>query len=136
MLTSTSFRTNQVDKNVSDTSSYLDLSPLYGRDRERQEAVRTMSDGLLKPDTFAEDRLLNQPPGVCIYIIMYNRFHNYVARQLKEINENAKFTVTENPPPGWVTPENMKEKTSDTKKAWKEYIEAKVDEELFQTARL
>ena len=81
------FRTNYSDKNISDTSSYLDLSPLYGRDEKRQKAVRTMKDGLLKPDTFAEDRLLSQPPGVSIYIIMYNRFHNYAARQLKEINE-------------------------------------------------
>ena len=61
-----------------------------------------MKDGLLKPDTFAEDRLLNQPPGVCIYIIMYNRFHNYVAKQLKEINENGKFTMTETRPEGWL----------------------------------
>ena len=30
--------------------------------------------GLLKPDTFAEDRLLRQPPGVCIMLVMYNRY--------------------------------------------------------------
>lgn len=85
------FRTNMTDKNISDTSSYLDLSPLYGRSREIQESVRAMSRGLLKPDSFAEERLLNQPSGVNIYLIMYNRFHNYVAKQLLEINENGRF---------------------------------------------
>ena len=49
--------------------------------------------GLLKPDTFAEDRLLRQPPGVCIYLVMYNRYHNYVATQLRRINENGRFSV-------------------------------------------
>ncbi|KAL9028738.1 MAG: hypothetical protein Q9180_007121, partial [Flavoplaca navasiana] len=49
--------------------------------------------GLLKPDTFAEDRLLRQPPGVCILLVMYNRYHNYAATQLKRINENGKFSV-------------------------------------------
>ena len=49
--------------------------------------------GLLKPDTFAEDRLLRQPPGVCIMLVMYNRYHNYAARQLHRINENGRFSV-------------------------------------------
>ena len=49
--------------------------------------------GLLKPDTFAEDRLLRQPPGVCIMLVMYNRYHNYVATQLRRINENGRFSV-------------------------------------------
>lgn len=49
--------------------------------------------GLLKPDTFAEDRLLRQPPGVCIMLVMYNRYHNYAARQLRRINENGRFSV-------------------------------------------
>lgn len=51
--------------------------------------------GLLKPDTFAEDRLLRQPPGVCIMLVMYNRYHNYVATQLRRINENGRFSVPE-----------------------------------------
>ncbi|KAF6236437.1 hypothetical protein HO173_005218 [Letharia columbiana] len=49
--------------------------------------------GLLKPDTFAEDRLLRQPPGVCIMLVMYNRYHDYAARQLRRINENGGFSV-------------------------------------------
>ncbi|KAK2051536.1 linoleate diol synthase [Colletotrichum caudatum] len=91
------FRTNNDDKNISDSSSYLDLSPLYGY---TEEMVRKIRDdkyklGLLKPDTFAEDRLLRQPPGVCIMLVMYNRYHNYAARQLLQINENGRFSVPE-----------------------------------------
>ena len=89
------FRTNDTDKNISDSSSYLDLSPLYGYTMEMQKQVRDdkYKLGLLKPDTFAEDRLLRQPPGVCIMLVMYNRYHNYAATQLKRINENGKFSV-------------------------------------------
>ncbi|KAJ9424436.1 heme peroxidase-domain-containing protein [Fusarium oxysporum] len=89
------FRTNDNDKNISDSSSYLDLSPLYGYTNEMQRKVRDdkYKLGLLKPDTFAEDRLLRQPPGVCIMLVMYNRYHNYAARQLLRINENGRFRV-------------------------------------------
>ena len=89
------FRTNNADKNISDSSSYLDLSPLYGYTEEMQRKVRDdkYKLGLLKPDTFAEDRLLRQPPGVCIMLVMYNRYHNYAATQLRRINENGRFSV-------------------------------------------
>lgn len=89
------FRTNDSDKNISDSSSYLDLSPLYGYTMEMQRKIRDdkFKLGLLKPDTFAEDRLLRQPPGVCIMLAMYNRYHNYAATQLKRINENGKFSI-------------------------------------------
>ncbi|KAI1112035.1 heme peroxidase [Nemania sp. NC0429] len=91
------FRTNDNDKNISDSSSYLDLSPLYGYTMELQRKVRDdkYKLGLLKPDTFAEDRLLRQPPGVCIMLVMYNRYHNYAAAQLRRINENGRFSVPE-----------------------------------------
>ena len=70
------FRINDKDRNISDSSSYLDLSPLYGYTEEMQRKVRDdkYKLGLLKPDTFAEDRLLRQPPGVCIMLVMYNRY--------------------------------------------------------------
>ncbi|KAF7545463.1 hypothetical protein G7Z17_g9144 [Cylindrodendrum hubeiense] len=89
------FRTNASDKNISDSSSYLDLSPLYGFTEGMQRSVRDdkYKLGLLKPDCFAEDRLLRQPPGVCIMLVMYNRYHNYAATQLRRINENNKFSV-------------------------------------------
>ena len=89
------FHTNKDDKNISDSSSYLDLSPLYGYTEEMQRKIRDdkYKLGLLKPDTFAEDRLLRQPPGVCIMLVMYNRYHNYAAAQLRRINENGRFSV-------------------------------------------
>jgi len=44
-----------------------------------------MTMGLLKPDSFAEERLLLQPPGVCIYLIIYiastTMLHNNFLRQ-------------------------------------------------------
>lgn len=122
------FRTNSVDKNISDTSSYLDLSPLYGYDKASQETVRSKDPkcpGFLKPDTFADRRLLLQPPGVCIYLIMYNRFHNYVAEQLLSINENGKFSL----------PSNWKDIQQKNPELFSRMLK-KQDEDLFQTARL
>lgn len=121
------FRTNADDKNISDTSSYLDLSPLYGCDQANQATVRQHKLGLLKPDSFAERRLLLQPPGVCIYLIMYNRFHNLVAQQLLEINENGKFSLPfAEDSPQW---NNLSDER-------REAMLDKQDEDLFQTARL
>ena len=171
------FRTNIGDKNISDTSSYLDLSPLYGKDAHDQKTVRAFRRGLLKPDSFAEERLLNQPVGVCIYLVMYNRFHNYVAQQLLEINENGKFFVPPEkrsaswkpnanwqPPRDWAPIEHWKpikwqeldsakqwsayrenltkaaERSSEANdeiwKLWSTAAQQKLDEDLFQAARL
>ncbi|KAF5869761.1 putative fatty acid oxygenase protein [Botrytis fragariae] len=114
------FRTSHEDFNISMTSSYLDLSPLYGSNQDEQNNMRTLKDGELKPDCFSEKRLLGFPPGVGCILIMFNRFHNYVVKQLATINENGRFT-----PP--------KDNLSDDKKqaAWKKY-----DNDLFQTGRL
>lgn len=113
------FRTNRFDTNISDTSSYLDLAPLYGSSLEDQLKIRTLKGGLLKPDTFHEKRLLGQPPGVNVLLVLYSRFHNYVADVLLKINENGRFTL----PP--TTDEEAKKKA-----------EAKQDNDIFQTARL
>lgn len=67
------FRTSHEDKNVSLTSSYLDLSPLYGSNQEEQNAMRTFQLGKIKPDCFSEKRLLGFPPGVGVFLIMFNR---------------------------------------------------------------
>ena len=69
------FRTNGSDFNISDTSSYLDLAPLYGSSQEEQDAMRTFKDGKIKPDCFSEKRILGFPPGVGVLLIMFNRFH-------------------------------------------------------------
>jgi hypothetical protein len=115
------FWTNLQDPNKNETSSYLDLAPLYGNTQEAQDSIRTFKDGKLKADTFADKRLIGNPPGVCILLIMFNRFHNHVATTLADINEGGRFTK----------PDDAKLTEEQSAAAWKKY-----DEELFQTARL
>ncbi|KAK2808634.1 hypothetical protein FQN50_004498 [Emmonsiellopsis sp. PD_5] len=114
------FQTDHRNQHISKTSSYLDLSTLYGDDQEGQDLMRTFKDGKLKPDTFSDARLIAFPPACCVLLIMLNRFHNYVVEQLAVINENGRF----NKPRDGLSPE-------DSKKAW-----AKYDNDLFQTGRL
>lgn len=114
------FKTNRQDYNISDTSSYLDLAPLYGSSWKDQKRMRTMKDGKLKPDCFSETRLLAFPPGVGALLIMFNRYHNYVVEQLALINEDGRFTENAKNP----TVERYGEKIN------------KRDDDLFQTGRL
>ena len=109
------FNTSREDSNKSETSSYLDLAPLYGSNQKQQDAVRLGRDGLLKPDTFHEARLLGQPPGVNVLLVLYSRFHNHVATMLAEINEDGRFTIAEGA---------------------NEQSKKKRDNDIFQTARL
>ena len=113
------FRTDHEDYTNSKTSSYLDLSPLYGSVYEEQRQMRTFKDGKIKPDCFSEKRLLTFPPGVGCLLILFNRFHNHVVDELTLINENGRFTKPE---------EGGKRKHGRT---WEKY-----DEDLFQTGRL
>ncbi|PGH18399.1 hypothetical protein AJ79_00467 [Helicocarpus griseus UAMH5409] len=114
------FQTDHKNQHISQTSSYLDLSTLYGDNQERQNEVRTFSDGKLKPDTFSDRRLIALPPGCSVILVMLNRFHNYVVEQLAHINENGRFTKPR---------EDLS--TEESIKAW-----AKYDNDLFQTGRL
>ncbi|EXL67218.1 oxidoreductase [Fusarium oxysporum f. sp. conglutinans race 2 54008] len=109
------------DMNKLRNSSYLDLSPLYGKNMEEQTKVRTFKDGRLKNDVFSEDRLLTQPPGVCALMIAFNRFHNYVVGELTTINEDRRFSLAEGVTHGH----------PDYDKA-----QLKRDNDLFQTGRL
>lgn len=132
------FWTDYRDMTKSKTSSYLDLSPLYGSNQEMQNSIRTFQGGKLKPDSYADKRLMGMPPGVSVLLIMFNRFHNHVAEHLAAINEGGRFTPPPGPRPGLSNPlpagggskeNNESERKSDD--AWKKY-----DEDLFQTARL
>lgn len=114
------FQTDHHDFSISQTSSYLDLSILYGDNQEDQDQIRTFKDGKLKPDCFSEPRLLAFPPACGVMLIMLNRFHNYVVEQLAAINEGGRFT---RPSPSLPTER--------AKQAW-----AKYDNDLFQTGRL
>lgn len=109
------FRTDGSDFSRTQTSSYLDLAPLYGSNQEEQNLVRTFTDGKLKRDCFSDKRILGQPPGVSVLLIMFNRFHNFVVEKLALINENDRFH----------TPEAGDERAA-----------AKYDNDLFQTGRL
>lgn len=131
------FWTDFRDMNKSKTSSYLDLSPLYGSDQGMQNTIRTFQDGKLKPDAYADKRLNGMPPGVSVLLIMFNRFHNHVAEHLAAINEGGRFTPPPGSRPGLSNPQpagDSKEEDEAQRKsdaAWKKY-----DEDLFQTARL
>ncbi|KAF7720011.1 Psi-producing oxygenase A [Penicillium ucsense] len=109
------FQTDPRNPTVSLSSSYLDLGPLYGNNQDEQNVVRAFKDGKLKPDCFSSKRILGFPPGVGVLLIMFNRFHNYVAEQLAQINEGGRFTK----------PDESNTKAYST---W--------DNDLFQTARL
>ncbi|KAJ6585690.1 heme peroxidase [Mycena capillaripes] len=111
------FRSDLKDWNINATSSYLDLSPLYGINQATQDLVRNKSEGrgLLYPDTFSEERLIFLPPAASALLVILNRNHNYVADMLLKINERGRWT---DPPPA------------------DEKAKAQQDEEIFQTARL
>jgi linoleate 8R-lipoxygenase / 9,12-octadecadienoate 8-hydroperoxide 8R-isomerase len=117
------FRTDHDNFNNSKTSSYLDLSPLYGSNIDEQILMRTFKDGKIKPDCFSEIRLLSFPPGVGCILIMLNRFHNHVVENLQVINQSNKF---KRPDGEWPDPTSKSYPPT-----WK-----KLDEDLFQTARL
>lgn len=114
------FQTSHEDYSISKTSSYLDLSILYGDTWDDQKLMRTFKDGKIKPDCFAEERLLSFPPSAGVMLIMLNRFHNYCVEQLALINENGRF----NKP-------HAELQGSKAEEAWEKF-----DEDLFQTGRL
>ncbi|KAH7030729.1 heme peroxidase [Microdochium trichocladiopsis] len=114
------FWTDYRNQEMNKADSYLDLAPLYGHNQEMQDSIRTFKDGMMKPDTFADKRMLGMPPACSIILIMFNRYHNYIAKNLALINENGRFT-----PPSPDLPEDK------AAAAWKKY-----DNDLFQTARL
>lgn len=114
------FQTDHRDFGISKTSSYLDLSILYGDTQEEQNRMRTFKDGKIKPDCFAEERLLAFPPSCGVMLIMLNRFHNYVVENLAAINEGGRF----NQPPSYLHGEAL------------EKAHKKRENDLFQTGRL
>ncbi|KAL6229356.1 hypothetical protein BDW75DRAFT_235267 [Aspergillus navahoensis] len=115
------FQTDPANPNINKTSSYLDLSTLYGDNQAEQSLMRTFTDGKIKPDCFSEPRLLALPAASGVLLVMLNRFHNNVAEQLALINENGRFT---------------KPKSDILDPAEARAAMAKYDNDLFQTARL
>jgi linoleate 8R-lipoxygenase / 9,12-octadecadienoate 8-hydroperoxide 8R-isomerase len=135
------FRSSHTDPNISQTSSYLDLSPLYGSCQKEQELVRTFVDGKLMPDTFSEERILGFPPGVSGLLISFNRFHNYVVGELAAINESGRFSkpVLDNIEKKVLATMRPPASQEDIKKEVQKQYDAAVakrDNDLFQTGRL
>lgn len=58
---------------MTQTSSYLDLSILYGDNQKEQNQIRTLKDGKLKADCYSEPRLLQFPPACSVILVMFNR---------------------------------------------------------------
>ncbi|KAG1459718.1 hypothetical protein G6F46_007530 [Rhizopus delemar] len=115
IITHDLFHTDPSNPQRNLTTSYADLSILYGNNREQQISIRQMKGGLLKPDQWYDKRLVIQPPGVSALIVVFSRNHNYIAKKLLEINENERFSY--GPGKALATEEEQ-------------------DEKLFQTARL
>ncbi|KAJ1305568.1 hypothetical protein OPQ81_000568 [Rhizoctonia solani] len=116
LVTHSLFRTDPSDWGKNNTSSYIDLSPLYGSNEAEQNLVRIKDGrGLLHPDTFSEGRLVFLPPASAALLVMWNRNHNFIASNILKINEQKRWS---DPPP------------EDPNKC------AEQDEEIFQTARL
>ena len=105
------FYTDHSDWTKNKTSSYLDLSILYGNNQAQQNGVRKKDgSGKLHDDVFADARLLMMPPATCALLVLFNRNHNvcffrnylfhsliscfqYIAQRLLDINENGNFKV-------------------------------------------
>jgi linoleate 10R-lipoxygenase len=125
---------------INETSSYVDLAPLYGNNKEALGKINVHDGrGLLHPDTFAEDRLLLLPPAVGTLLVLFNRNHNvrfwlsddvslvihrhvqYIAQKLLEINERGTYKKPEDVP---VNEPNRAKQL------------AQQEEDIFRTARL
>ncbi|KAF2773128.1 linoleate diol synthase [Teratosphaeria nubilosa] len=85
------FQTNRKNQWINETSSYVDLSTLYGNTNEEQKRVRTYKNGLIWPDSLASERIMLMPPGVVALLVMFSRNHNVIAANLLSINEAQKY---------------------------------------------
>ncbi|KAG6864600.1 hypothetical protein C0991_008364 [Blastosporella zonata] len=86
------FDTDHHDYNKNQTSSYLDLSILYGNSESDVDQVRRKDgSGKLWDDVFSDARLLLMPPASCALLVLMNRNHNFIAEKLLDINENGTY---------------------------------------------
>lgn len=85
------FQTSRKDHWINETSSYVDLSTLYGNTEKEQVHVRTYKNGLIYPDSIASERIMMMPPGVIAVVLLFSRNHNSIASDLLSINEEGKY---------------------------------------------
>ncbi|KAL0070995.1 hypothetical protein AAF712_001553 [Marasmius tenuissimus] len=110
------FNTNVREPTLNDSSSYLDLSILYGSsDAQVQKVRRKDGTGRLWDDVFADSRLMLMPPATCALLVLLCRNHNYIADRIYLINERRAY-------------KKPQELSDEQRKAQ--------DEEIFQRARL
>ncbi|KAK0469796.1 heme peroxidase [Desarmillaria tabescens] len=89
------FNTDSNDWNINKSSSYLDLSILYGSSEAEVDKVRRKDGtGRLWDDVFADSRLLLMPAASCALLVLLCRNHNYIAEKILAINEHGKYTQT------------------------------------------
>ncbi|KAF8687851.1 hypothetical protein AX14_003638 [Amanita brunnescens Koide BX004] len=101
--------------NLNKTSPYFDLSPLYGENDTETNSIRKKDGcGMLWPDCFVEERLDMLPDSVPALLVLWNRYHNYVAKQLLSFNEDDE----------WKDPDELTREESFTQ-----------DNEIFRKAR-
>lgn len=108
------FQTSRQNQWINETTSYLDLSTLYGNTEKEQKRVRTYNKGLIYLDSIASERIMLMPPGVIAVLLLFSRNHNHIAENLLSINEAGKYGE-------WDT-------LSAEQKKWQ-------DEDIFQIAR-
>ncbi|CZR66488.1 related to Psi-producing oxygenase A [Phialocephala subalpina] len=108
------FQTSRKDPWINETSSYVDLSTLYGNTGKEQKRVRTYENGLIYPDSIASERIMMMPPGVVAVMVMFSRNHNQIAENLLSVNEAGKYKP-------W-------DSLTDEQKKWQ-------DEDIFQISR-
>lgn len=102
---------------INNSSSYLDLSVLYGSTQAKVDSVRRHDGtGRLWNDVFADGRLLQMPPATCALLVLLSRNHNYIAQKILDINENGTYR------------RDIKSLSEDERKIQ--------DEEIFQRTRL
>lgn len=85
------FQTSRTNPWINETSSYVDLSTLYGNTGVEQKRVRTYENGLIYPDSIASERIMMMPPGVVAVLVMFSRNHNHIAESLLSVNEQGKY---------------------------------------------
>lgn len=108
------FQTSRSNQWINETSSYVDLSTIYGNTEKEQKRVRTYENGLIHPDSVASERIMMMPTGVVAVAMMFSRNHNHIVKNLLSINEDGKYK-----PWNTLTPDEKK---------WQ-------DEDLFQIGR-
>ncbi|PCH41929.1 heme peroxidase [Wolfiporia cocos MD-104 SS10] len=90
------FDTDARDWSRNSTSSYLDLSPLYGTTEKAVDSVRRKDGtGRLHEDVFADIRLKFMPPAAGALLVLFCRNHNFVASRILALNERNTFVAPE-----------------------------------------